>query len=225
MKYATAFAQAICSLLPCMLSSLHSIPTASSSSSPSAARLSSYRLDLQVPEHLRISVEPPIWLPYTSSVTLPGRLALSSFVNTFTPVPAISSIRPNHFPTCFRANCSQKKHLLLVQDMLPSCIFLTKQIYCWPTSTWGKTNHKHFWMANWWYLLSNASWLKCWTCLHGQKHFRFIKWFCVIIILAGGRIYCAINCSSFRQVVMHDLTITWPSAMMWQHQALLTDQK
>lgn len=108
MKYATAFAQAICSLLPCMLSSLHSIPTASSSSSLSAARLSSYRLDLQVPEHLRISVEPLIWLPYTSSVTLPGRLALSSFVNTFTPVPAISSIRPNHFPTCFRANCLRK---------------------------------------------------------------------------------------------------------------------
>lgn len=107
-EIATAFAQAICSLLPCMLSSLHSIPTASSSSSPSAARLSSYRLDLQVPEHLRISVEPPIWLPYASSVTLPGRLALSSFVNTFTPVPTISSIRPNHFPTCFRANCSQK---------------------------------------------------------------------------------------------------------------------
>ena len=113
----------------------------------------------------------------------------------------------------------------------PGCapILLTEQICCGPTSTWGKMNHKHFWMANWWYLLPNAAWLKCWTSLRGQKHFRFIKWFCVIIILAGGRIYRAINCSSFRQLVstqvMHDLTMTWPCTRMWQHQALQTGQK
>lgn len=29
-------------------------------------------------------------------------------------------------------------YLLLVQDVLPSCIFLTEQICCSPTSTWGK---------------------------------------------------------------------------------------
>jgi len=162
---------------------------------------------------------------------------LSSLVNTFTPVPAISSIRPNHFPTCFRAycvptffraNCSRKRLVFVIgPGRAPILHFLDWADLLLANLHVGKTNHKHFWMANWWYLLPNTAWLKCWTSLRGQKHFRFIKWFCVIVILAGGRIYSAINCTIqlVNTQLMNDVTMTWPSARMRQRQALQTGQK
>ena len=93
-EIAAAVAQAIGSVLPGMLSSIQSTSTAISSSSPSASAVSVslHHSDLRVPEHPRISVGPPFSSPSTSSVASSGRLALPSLVNTFTPVPAISSI-------------------------------------------------------------------------------------------------------------------------------------
>ena len=91
-EIAAAVAQAIGSNLPGVLSSIQSTSTAISSSSPSAVSVSLHRSDLRVPEHLSISVGPPFSSSSTSTVALSGRLALPSFVNTFTPVPTISSI-------------------------------------------------------------------------------------------------------------------------------------
>ena len=68
-EIAAAIAQSISSVLLDVLSSLQSTSTAISSSSLSAASVSSQRSDLHVPEHTRMSVGPPISSPHTSSVS------------------------------------------------------------------------------------------------------------------------------------------------------------